>query len=162
MANPELAAAAARAAEAAAAAVTAAAAASGAVAGVPAVSSSTGGIGGGGGGEGGGGRKPTAATDVREAAVKAAADRAAAAGRLLVPEIPALASMLHQQLNVPKERVKRLLLKWPRLLEVSLALESIKTGSDRSKRGSLVFFFVLEQVTSKQCAQNLEISQSFV
>ncbi|CAN0112004.1 unnamed protein product, partial [Scytosiphon promiscuus] len=32
---------------------------------------------------------------------------------------PAIASMLHVQLGVPKERVKSLLLKWPRLLEVS-------------------------------------------
>lgn len=49
-----------------------------------------------------------------------AADQAAAraAGIVLIPETPALASVLYAQLGVPKERVKRLLLKWPRLLEV--------------------------------------------
>ncbi|CAN0274630.1 unnamed protein product, partial [Hapterophycus canaliculatus] len=53
--------------------------------------------------------------------LKAAAEKAAvtAAGRVLISEIPAIASMLHVQLGVPKERVKSLLLKWPRLLEVS-------------------------------------------
>ncbi|CBJ33384.1 conserved unknown protein [Ectocarpus siliculosus] len=53
--------------------------------------------------------------------VRDAADQAAAraAGIVLIPETPALASVLYAQLGVPKERVKRLLLKWPRLLEVS-------------------------------------------
>ncbi|CAN0295606.1 unnamed protein product, partial [Ectocarpus sp. 13 AM-2016] len=53
-------------------------------------------------------------------AVRDAADQAAAraAGIVLIPETPALASVLYAQLGVPKERVKRLLLKWPRLLEV--------------------------------------------
>ncbi|CAM9620432.1 unnamed protein product [Ectocarpus sp. 4 AP-2014] len=53
--------------------------------------------------------------------VRDAADQAAAraAGIVLIPETVALASVLYAQLGVPKERVKRLLLKWPRLLEVS-------------------------------------------
>eukprot|EP00903_Cladosiphon_okamuranus_P022210 g20425.t1 len=121
VASPELAPAATRTAEAAAAAATAAAAAattatataSGDVAIVSADGSATGGAGDAGDERG--------REEEREVTVRAAADQAATAvaGRLLVPEIPALASMLHQQMGVPKERVKRLLLKWPRLLEVS-------------------------------------------
>lgn len=121
VAGPELAAAATRAAEAAAAAVTAAASAtaSGDVTAVPTEGSATGGVVGDVGDEDRRGRGGE-----REAAVKAAAEQAAAAaaGRLLVAEIPALASMLHQQMGVPKERVKRLLLKWPRLLEVRVGI----------------------------------------
>ncbi|CAM9955428.1 unnamed protein product, partial [Ectocarpus fasciculatus] len=106
VAGPELAAAAAKAAEEAAAAVIVASA------GPPSLASGRGGeqrsahgVGAAGGG-----------TTVRDAADRAAAR---AAGIVLIPETPALASVLYAQLGVPKERVKRLLLKWPRLLEVS-------------------------------------------
>ena len=57
-------------------------------------------------------------------AVRAAADKAAsaAAGKVLIDKISAIASVLHVQLGVSKERVKRLVLRWPRLLEVGCAL----------------------------------------
>lgn len=119
VAGPELAAAAAKAAEAAAAAVVSEAEAEATAADASSPEGSRrGGVDGTLGGGGGEGRDAVAAAaeSVKVAANKAAA---AAAGRVLIEEAPAVASVLHVQLGVPKEKVKRLLLKWPRLLEVS-------------------------------------------
>ena len=60
---------------------------------------------------------------VRAASAKAAS---AAAGKVLIAEIPAIVSVLHVQLGVSKERVKRLVLRWPRLLEVGRLFYSSK------------------------------------
>ncbi|CAB1114576.1 unnamed protein product [Ectocarpus sp. CCAP 1310/34] len=107
VAGPELAAAAAKAADEAAAAVVVASSA-----GAPSP-----------GGEHAGGAGAVGA--VREAADQAAAR---AAGIVLIPETPALASVLYAQLGVPKERVKMLLLKWPRLLEAEFRDRRVKTS----------------------------------
>ena len=65
--------------------------------------------------------------------VRVAAERAAAAaaGQVLISEVPGIASVLHLKLGVSKERAKRLVLKWPRLLEVG---ESGKESAASSLR----------------------------
>lgn len=49
---------------------------------------------------------------------KAARAAAVAAGRVLIPEVPGVVAWLHAELDVPKDRLKQLVLRWPRLLEV--------------------------------------------
>lgn len=61
------------------------------------------------------------------AAVPAGA--AEAANATAVPEVPALASVLHHRLGVSKDKVKHLLLKWPVLLEVSLRRRGFRPGT---------------------------------